>query len=173
MSRLEFEKQLAIGREVEMAVARWLMQRGHRVLPVYDYSGLNSGKAPKLQAISSADSLICPDLLIVKGGRTIWCEVKFKTHADFTRRTRQHETGIDLRLWNHYQQVADTSGSPVWLIFCHQCEDEIRCGSLDVLRSPNEHRIYRGSKMSHSGMVFFRYDTLHYLERLSSVIRKS
>lgn len=170
-SQLEFEKQLLIGREAEKAVARWLMGRGWKVLPVYDYTGSDGKKAPKLESAKSSESLVCPDLFIVRGGSSRWCEVKYKTHADFTRKTQRKETGIDYRLWNHYLSVERESGFPIWLIFAHKAEDEIRGEALAELSKPERHRIYDGGKMNRSGMVFFEYDALRLMGKLSDVLK--
>ena len=162
-----FEQNLAFGREIEKAVASWLMGRGPRILPVYDYSGLSEGKAPKFTAAVQSDSLVLPDLLGAKEGKSSWFEVKFKDHADFTRKTQRLETGISKRLWEHYHKVQEQSGLPVWLIFAHRKENELRCASLASLIGTE--RVYGGSKMGHAGMVFFDYRALRYLARLSDI----
>lgn len=165
--RTSFEDQLAFGREIEKAVAVWLMKRGQLILPVYDYSGLAEGKAPKFTADCQSRSLVLPDLLGAKAGNSAWFEVKFKNRADFTRKTARFETGISKRLWEHYQRVESESGFPVWLIFAHKQENELRGDSIASLRGSE--RIYKGYKMGHAGMVFFDYKKLKLLAKLSSV----
>lgn len=165
--RPSFEDQLAFGREIEKAVGAWLMKRGQRILPVYDYSGLAEGKAPKFTAAVQSDSLVLPDLLGAKNGKSTWFEVKFKDRADFTRKTARFETGISKRLWEHYQKVEAESGSPVWLIFAHKQEDELRGDAIAALKETA--RIYDGGKMGHAGMVFFDYRALRFLAKLSGV----
>jgi hypothetical protein len=165
--RSDFEHKLALGRQAEKAVAAWLMGRGMRILPVYDYSGLDEGKAPKLTAAEEADSLVLPDLLSAKAGRSIWVEVKFKEHADFTYKTGRLETGISKRLWEHYQRVQAETGFPVWLVFAHLREDELRGAPISKLREKS--RIYEGTKMGKNGMVFFDYRALRILAKLSEI----
>ena len=165
--RPSFEDQLAFGREIERAVGAWLMGRGQRILPVYDYSGLAEGKAPKFTAAAQSESLVLPDLLGAKDGQITWFEVKFKDRADFTRKTARLETGINKRLWEHYQRVEAVTGSPVWLIFAHRQEDELRGDAIAALKETA--RVYHGGKMGHAGMVFFDYRALKLLAKLSSV----
>lgn len=167
MSQRSFEEQLAFGREIEKAIGQWLMERGQRILPVYDYSGLAEGKAPKFTAAVQSDSLVLPDLLGIKNGKSTWFEVKFKDRADFTHNTARLETGISKRLWDHYQKVEKESGLPVWLIFAHKQEDELRGDAIAALKRTA--RIYDGGKMGHAGMVFFDYRALKFLAKLSSV----
>lgn len=163
-----FEERIAQGREIEKAVAAWLMARGTKILPVYDYSGLADGKAPKFTAAKISESLVVPDLLGAKSGHCIWFEVKYKHHADFTRKTQQFETGISYRLWMHYQQVEQESGIPVWLLFAHYKENELRGERLSSLKG--NARIYNGPKMGSSGMVFFNYRSLKRFAALTDII---
>ena len=165
--RPNFEDKLAFGREIEKAVGAWLMNRGQRILPVYDYSGLADGKAPRFTAAVQSESLVLPDLLGAKDGRSTWFEVKFKDRADFTHKTARLETGISKRLWDHYQKVEAESGSPVWLIFAHKQEDELRGDAIAALQETA--RVYDGDKMGPAGMVFFDYRALKFLAKLSSV----
>lgn len=166
--RRSFEEQLERGREIEKAVAKWLMNRGQRVLPVYDYSGLAEGKAPKFTAAIQSESLVLPDLLAAKAGKSTWFEVKFKERADFTKITNRLETGISRRLFEQYQRVEVESGCPVWLIFAHKREDELRGDALQRLAATA--RFYDGGRMGRGGMVFFDYRALKFLARFSEVV---
>lgn len=165
--RPSFEDNLAFAREIEKAVGAWLMSRGQRILPVYDYCGLAEGKPPKFTAAVQSESLVLPDLLGAKDGNSTWFEVKFKDRADFTRKTARLETGISRRLWEHYRKVEAESGSPVWLIFAHKQEDELRGDAIAALTETA--RVYDGDKMGPAGMVFFDYLALKLLAKLSSV----
>jgi len=155
---------------VEIAVAAYLMMRGWLILPVYDYSGLGEGKPPKLTARESEDSLICPDLLCAKNGLIRWCEVKYKERCDWTRVVQRRETGINKRLWEHYQQVEQATGIATWIVFAHGQENELRRGLLSLLARPGHHRLYLGDKMGKDGMVFFSYDELSLICPLSDII---
>lgn len=166
--RLSFDEQLARGREVERAVARWFMRRGARILPVYDYSGLADAKAPKLEAFAASDSLVTPDLLVARSGRLQWVEVKLKERADFTHITQVEETGIGARLWDQYQQVQRHSGALVWLSFVHIRENAITLNSIDELVAFGP-RCYHGSKMDRGGMRFWPLEKLRRVARYSDL----
>lgn len=151
-----FHEKLAIGRQYELLAAQWLQEsRGARILPVYDYTGSDGEKAPRLRAIAPVASLVVPDLLVCADGKTSWVEVKYKTQATYHRNTRREETGIPLRLWCDYKRVQDASGLPVEIIFIHKKEGEIRGDFWDNLRPIR--RIYAENNMSYGGMVFFPY----------------
>ncbi len=166
--RRNFDEQLAFGREIEKAVGAWLMSKGLRILPVYDYSGLQENKAPRFTAAVQSESLVLPDLLGARDSSCRWYEVKYKHHADFTRKTQRLETGISLRLWKQYQQVEKVSGIPVWLLFAHRKEDEVR-GEM-IARLLGRERVYCGGKMGSAGMVFFAWDDLKRVEKLSAIM---
>lgn len=173
------------GRRAELAVSLWLQRtRGWHVLPAYDYAGQGEKKAPRLEGLPQ--SLVVPDLLGAKDGMTAWFEVKLKTHADYTYMTGRRETGIALRLWNHYLEVQALTGLRVWLVFVHEEEDEIRTGdlvTLSIAACPHGERlrlvgdrpfptmrVYDGSKMGRSGMVFFCWDCLIPIARTSELL---
>jgi hypothetical protein len=162
-----FRLALAKARVTERTVAAWLMSREWLVLPTYDFSGKGDDKAPKLMADSEADSLVIPDLLCARHGEVQWVEVKEKDSASFTNITGRFETGISLRLWEHYTKVRAATGTPVWLFFAHNKEDEVRCGEIASL-SPKK-RIYGGPRMGRAGMVFFPYHDLTLVCKLSEI----
>ena len=164
----DFETQLARGRAIERAVARWLQARGSLILPVYDYSGLGEGKAPKLEAFTVADSLVTPDLLVARRGVLVWVEVKYKHHADLTRKTGLLETGISLRLWREYHRVREVSGTRVFLAFAHESEDVLTCDEIETLCSLSP-REYDGPKMGRGGMVFWPLSRLHRIASFAEV----
>jgi hypothetical protein len=159
-SKWKDQREARLGRAVERAISHWLMSRcGGFILPAYDYSSAHD-RAPLLLGVP--DSLISPDLLYAQDGETSWLECKFKTHADFTRITEQFETGIPLRHWRHYLRVREVTGLPVWLLFAHWKEAEVRgqeLGELDrVVRE------YRGQNMpGGEPMAFFPWDDLLYV----------
>ena len=171
------------GRAAELAISRWLQQRGWRVLPAYDYAGQGERKAPKLEAIPATASLVVPDLVAVRAGNARWCEVKWKQRADFTRITGRLETGIAARLWEHYRNVRVVSGLEVHLLFVHADEDEVRGAELAYLdggrcnHGPHQDtpikRVYHGGKMGRSGMVFFCWHCLASYARTSIIMAEA
>lgn len=154
-------------RVIEMAFSAWLKRRRYKVVPTYDYSGLQDDKAPKMEAADPTASLVLPDLLAARDGRIFWFEVKLKTEATWTRCTQRYETGISFRLWQHYWQVQHESGGTVHLIFVHEKEREVRCGTLAELDDIK--RPYFGSRMGRAGMVFFPCEKLHRIASLDEL----
>ena len=123
MSR-DFEQAVARARVIEQAVAAWLMRRRCQILPVYDYSGLGKGKAPKLAGASR--SLVTPDLLVAREGMTTWVEVKWKTSATLHKTSGSVDIGvIERRLWG--TTTRRSSASPGSRLF-------------DRVRAPNRAR---------------------------------
>jgi hypothetical protein len=159
-------------RQIERDVAAWLMRRGCRILPVYDYSGLGENKAPKLQAFSAQDSLITPDLLVARRGLLQWCEVKWKDHAEHTILTNEYETGIGQYLFAQYRLVKHVSGARVFIVFAHRQENVITCNELDDLSSIGA-RAYNEDKMDRGGMWFWPLRKLHVLAKYDDVIKES
>jgi hypothetical protein len=119
----DFRTAVENSRKIERQIARWIMSRGSHVLGVYDYSGANDDKAPKLEIVPPEGSLVLPDLLAARGGRSIWIEVKWKSHANWRRNEHEYQTGFNARLWNHYRRVQDRSGLPVYILFAHRGND--------------------------------------------------
>lgn len=169
MSDATFKAAVAESRKVERAVAAWLMKRnGCSVLPVYDYSGLSQDKAPKLQAFSSADSLVCPDLLVARRGLLTWVEVKWKTACIHWRKTSQDQTGIDRRLFDQYVRVAAVTGARVFLMFCHREPDVVTCDDLASLAVAKGRRdSVRSSTMP--AMISWPIDSLHRVAKFSDI----
>lgn len=172
-----FDDKLRWGGEAERAVSLWLQRRGWYVLPTYDYSGEDDNKAPKLEG--QARSLVIPDLLAAQFSHgSCWLEVKRKTKADYTYTTGRHETGISLRLWNDYKDVAHESGIDASVIFVHEREDQIRAGRIRTLNNGScrhglcEQPIRRDSSSPQMGrMVFFCWECLGYIAQTSEVLR--
>jgi len=164
----QFETQLAIGREYERKAAQWLQEsRSARILPVYDYTGSEGEKAPKLRSLVASESLVVPDLLICASGSTSWVEVKYKSKASLHVNTATYETGLPLRLWLNYKHVQEVSGLPVEIIFIHRKECEIRGAMWNDLKPIS--RVYHGNAMSPGGMVFFPYYKIPLLASLDGV----
>jgi hypothetical protein len=164
----DFDAKLAHARTIEIAVATWLKARGARILPVYDYSGLGSNKAPKLEAFSACDSLVTPDLLVARRGSISWCEVKWKARANHFRQNNEFETGIDLRLWRQYRHVRHETGARVFLVFAHEAEGFLTCDDIDVLDAMPSKRVYQGDKFAH--MVNWPLRHLHRLAEYEHVV---
>lgn len=164
-----FAEALELGRVTEILIAAWLRGRGWKVLPAYEFTGLQGDKAPKL--LGNPESLISPDLLGIFNGSAKWFEVKWKQSSDFTRITQRQETGIPLHHWRDYLQVKKESGLEVYLIFAHEQQNEVLGQELEKLAAFDP-REYGGSKMDRGGMVFFSCDWFVRLCTLSELRAK-
>lgn len=148
--RRSFEDALAHARTFERAMGRLLQSRGWWLLNACDYAG--GEKAPSLAR--SDEALITPDLLSWRGAESRWVEVKWKQRADQFRNGPWLVTGINRRHWNQYRKVQAETKTPVWLVFVHEDEGEIRGATIDDL-SRRPMWSHESPKMG--GMVFFRY----------------
>ena len=59
------------------------------------------------------------------------------------------------------------SGIPVWLLFMHEQEGEIRAETMTAMEPKK--RVYHGTKMGGIGMVFFPYDELRMIGKLQTI----
>lgn len=166
----DFARKLQFGRVGESLISRWLQARGHLVFPAYEKE-IGTGKGPQLFAASG--DLVLPDILAFRGSRIQWIEAKHKTCFTWHRSTGRWTTGIDLRHYAEYQEVAARTALPVWLMFwhpkatpdardlAHGCEPECPIGlfgnDLAVLVTCENHRSDRWGK---SGMVYWAVDSL-------------
>jgi len=160
-----FEQHLRQGQLGESIISKWLQSRGHAVLPAYQIEH-QTGKGPQLFAATG--DLVLPDLLAFRGQKILWVEAKHKTCFTWHRLTGRWVTGIDLRHYGEYQQVAERTGLPVWLMFWHPsaepaardlqqgCPDKCPVGlfgnDLAVLIKTENHR---HSNWGRSGMVYW------------------
>lgn len=111
---MAFSDFLAVGQIGEGEIARWLRRKGWMVLPVYEKE-IDTGKGPRL--FIPDGELIAPDLLTFRPGKTLWVEAKSKTGFAWYRKGQTWTTGIDLRHYEHYQEVAQQTPWDVWLLF--------------------------------------------------------
>ena len=169
----EFDRMLRKGQVGESAISGWLQSRGHAVFPAYQIEQ-HTGKGPQLFA--AYGDLVLPDLLAFKSGKIHWFEAKHKTCFTWYRKARKWTTGIDLRHYGEYQEVAARTCLPVWLLFFHptaqpsnsdiehgcppSCPTGLFGGDLAVLSQTESHR---SDKHGRSGMVYWAHDALLFL----------
>lgn len=126
---MSFEHQLEVGKVAESLIARFMMRRGHCVLPVYEIEK-GQGKGP--QFFMAEKSLVAPDMLVFTSSGQIFIEAKHKSVFTWHRNTQRWTTGIDLRHYRDYLEVAKASRAPVWLMFYHResrpSEADLRMG---------------------------------------------
>jgi len=180
---MSFTENLKYGKVAEGLIAQWLMARGNSILPVYEIEK-STGKGPQL---FSADSEhVAPDMVVFSCKGVMWVEAKHKTVFTWHRNTEQWTTGIDLRHYDDYMQVAKQTKLPVWLMFFHreknpsendrrfkcppECPTGLFGGNLRNLISKEHHRSLsisheRDGYLGHgkSGMVYWSHDDLKLL----------
>jgi hypothetical protein len=187
--RAAFQKQLAFGQLGETQVARWLLRRGHILLPVYDIeyvdgNGQQKGKGPRIFA--QFMSYIAPDFLSWRRSRTLWIECKHKTRFSWYGKGHCWESGIDLRCYEDYCRLRQKLGIPLWILFYHDCpfpliEDLKRwrdcpaacptglfAGEIERLRLCESHRSDRHGT---SGMVYWAVHSLQRIATVEAVLR--
>ena len=116
-----FERSLEYGRAGESAISRWLQQnKGFAILPAYEKLIDSDRKGPQL--FFGQTGLIAPDLLAIRpnGGGALWVEVKRKNAFAWNRKHQCWTTGLDIRVYEHYQKVQEVSGWPVVVLFLHE-----------------------------------------------------
>ncbi|MBQ2263234.1 MAG: hypothetical protein II336_17970 [Loktanella sp.] len=166
----KFEQALAFGQMGESAISKWLQSRGHAVFPAYQVEH-QTGKGPQLFAASG--DLVLPDLLAFRAGEVRWFEAKHKTCFTWHRISRQWTTGIDLRHYGEYQEVAERTSLPVWLLFWHpkeqpsdndlafgcpaKCPTGLFGGDIAELTQCENHRSDRHGR---TGMVYWAHSSL-------------
>jgi hypothetical protein len=169
----KFEQTLAFGQVGEGIISRWLQSRGHSVFPAYQVE-MHTGKGPQLFAASG--DLVLPDLLAFRSGKVQWFEAKHKTCFTWHRISARWTTGIDLRHYGEYREVAERTSLPVWLLFWHPmpqpseadrrhgCPPECPTGlfgeNIEILADCESHRSDRHGR---SGMVYWAHDSLRLL----------
>lgn len=134
----------------ELKLQRWLMQRGNLVARVRHGTDL----APLLRGWDRAYPLPDLQVFMARHRRMVWVDCKAKTTAPLYRNFDFRTTGIDYSDYCEYQEVERETGFPVWVVFCHRDENEVRCADLQPQRG-----WFRGSG-SGDRMMFVRYDGL-------------
>lgn len=185
-----FAHALAFGQVGESLISRWLQSRGHLVFPAYEKE-ISTGKGPQL--FSAAGSYVLPDLLVFRRDGVCWIEAKHKSCFTWHRRTGAWTTGIDLRHYAEYQQVAARTGTPCWILFWHpsnrphqrdiqagspaHCPTGLFGGDLATLVKRENHRspsfdASRDGVIGHgrSGMVYWAVDDLKLLAGPSDIL---
>ena len=176
----QFNRQLAFGQIAETQIAKWIISRGNLVLPIYDVE-INSGKGPRLFGGVDGE-LVAPDLLIMSAMGVYWIEAKHKTVFTWHRLTERWTTGIDIRHYEHYQQVEAETPWPVWLLFLHAsstpdsrdirygCPERCPTGLFGApLSRLTECENHRHSNWGTSGMVYWAHADLTLLATLDEI----
>jgi len=155
---MTFEQKLEQGKAGESVIAKWLIARGNSVMPVYEKI-IDEGKGPQL--FMANKQLVAPDLLVISNGKVVMIEAKHKTAFTWHRNSMTFTTGIDIRHYRHYIQVAYHTKLPVWIMFLHEYGQAKNSppspgglfGNTIHKLMQNEH--HRSDKYGTSGMVYW------------------
>ena len=173
---LDFSSKLAYGQIGESKIAVWLRMQGRFVLPAYEKE-IDNNKGPRL--FCPDGNLVVPDMLVINGEKVNWIEAKHKSVFSWHRNTRRWVTGINIKHYNQYLEVARVTPWPVWLLFLHEKDRELGRDEpwpcpvglfgerLDIL---NQNENHRSDKWA-NGMVYWAHETLNYLASLDEVNR--
>jgi hypothetical protein len=175
---MAFRETLKFGRLAESAIAQWLMRRGFAILPAYELESGDRFKGPQFYCTDA--SFATPDLLAARRSlsewQVMWIEAKHKTAFSYYRKTGEWCTGIDLKSYADYIQVAKRSPWRVWLLFLHrggQAKDSpaespagLYGNSLEYLQKHEHHR----SDKYANGMVYWAESVLKKLAELDEVL---
>jgi hypothetical protein len=159
-----FEDKLKFGKIAESKIAKFFLQKGYAVLPIYEKE-IPENKGP---AIYFEDKeIIGTDMMIFKGEQVYWIEAKHKTAFSWHRNTSRWVTGIDIKHYEHYQEIMKRTKWPVWLMFYHeggQAKDSpadspqgLYGNKLSYLIENENHKSYNWGKY---GMVYWAIDKL-------------
>lgn len=121
------------GNQGEQIVAMLLRKSGYFVTCLSDINEQGRNKAPGMR--NNSEYLILPDLQVALQGHLGYCEVKWKTKADWTRITGQLEHGIDKHCWEHYQEVRTKTGADVFLFIYERKTGAVLYRHIDFLDS--------------------------------------
>lgn len=121
-TRKSFNDAFAFGRIAEGQIAQWLIRaEGWTISPAYEIE-IPSGKGPRLFAFTG--ELITPDILAMKHQKKkfvfLWNEAKHKTRFTWHWKSKNWQTGIDLRHYLDYIKVQEQTFD-VRVLFLHSC----------------------------------------------------
>lgn len=148
-----FYDLLAIGQDGEHEVAELLINKGAKVLPLYQFDPTH---APYI--IEHNSIFISPDLICFNSGKCYFAEVKTKNQ--WVEYKGVVETGLDKRLYEQYKMLKDATNINVYLFFNHKKKDPtgIYYCELDQYT-----RIWDGNANGHKAynpMVFYEKNIL-------------
>ena len=165
-----FNDSLKFGLGGERIVAEIMRARGWTVVQVGGQHGEYQG--PRIE-LPMGLTLVSPDLIIMKNGKTFWIEVKRKSVFSFHKNSQKITTGIDLDKWIDYLE-ADRYGSfPLWLFFLHE-SDTVRDAPDGIARPKTgiyfgqarklkQTELHRHRNFGSHGGVFWDIATLGFL----------
>ena len=110
-----FKDMLSFGEDGEHEVAQILLKNGISVMPLYQFESTHS---PFI--IKETNKIIAPDLICFKNDCFL---VEVKTKNQWVEYKGVIETGLDLRLYKHYEEIQKATNKE-FFIFFNQKEKE-------------------------------------------------
>jgi len=174
---MSFEVQLKVGKTGESILAKWFINKGFNILPIYEKI-VNEFKGPTLFTADKKE-LICPDMLVFKKEIYFWVEVKYKTAFTWHRNSKQWVTGIDIKHYEHYLELSKLT--PKWPICIMFLQEDGKAKDTPIgLISPNglyggelsflsRHEHHRHGNWGKKGMVYWDSETLGKYEDLNQM----
>lgn len=163
----QFTESLQKGKIGESHIAKYFLNKGFAVLPIYEKE-ISEGKGPSI--FFPDTEIIGTDMLVFKKDKTFWIEAKHKNAFSWHRISEKWVTGIDLKHYAHYQQIAQRTAWPVWLIFYHrggQAKDSPKNSPEGLFGNEifylTENENHRHGNWGNSGMVYWAIDKLRKL----------
>jgi hypothetical protein len=147
-----FEQKLAFGQEGEHEVAEFLLKRGVKIMPLYQFT---PDHAPFI--FSDTQKIISPDLFCFS--KCVFM-VEVKTKNQWIKYKGVVETGINKRHFDHYTEVEKMTGLEIFLFFNHKEKEPT---GIYYCRLGDFTRQWDGKvngKKVHDEMVFYNYKTL-------------
>lgn len=153
--QINFKERLAFGEEGEHEAAEFLINKGVNVLPLYQFQ---NDHAPYILSIN--DKVVSPDLICFKND-CFMVEVKTKNQWVFFKGVT--ETGIDQRLFNHYNTIRIFTGKKVFVMFNHKTKEPLGFYIVDLMKFTRAWDGKVKNKKVHSEMVFYNINVLNKL----------
>lgn len=115
----DFSASLAFGQEGEHLIAEALLRRGCAVSPLYQFQTHDAAPVMLWRQNGELAKCILPDL-------TVWSSTREVLFVEVKRKTRwvtyeaHKETGFNQRHFDHYLELRQRLGTPIWVFFLHE-----------------------------------------------------
>ena len=179
----DFSQKLGFGQVGEGLISRWLQSRGCSIFPAYEMETEDGKAKPGPRMFSASGNLILPDMLAFGGREMFWVEAKRKTCFAWNRNREKWVTGIDQHHYEQYQEVAEKTGLPVWIMFWHphgnpshidtkhDCPEECPTGLFgDDIRRLVLNESHRWPFYGRSGMVYWAHESLRRIASVEDIL---
>ena len=142
---MTFDDCYAKGLRAEKFCSRWLIDKGYSVVNLYEYTGRNEAKAPRIN--DPGGGIVLPDILAVKDGKRFLFEVKNYADATPHRITGRLDHGILKRHWEAYKEAEKILDAELWLFVCEDSSGDLLGERISDLEVKNlGFRIWDGPK---------------------------